>query len=831
MEILRRIWFLLNRRRRERELAEEMEAHLEMMSPEDRAAFGNALALRENAQEAWGWRWLDDAWRDLQYGVRILRRSPGFTLATVATLALGIGVCLSAFQVLNTLVLRPLPVQNAERIYRLDRRAPGMAINAFAYPAMVFFRENSTAFEVFFAQLHTELQFEDDAMRHLQARFVSANYFAQLGASAAAGRLFGPREDEIRNSPTVVVLGHSFWQSRYGSDPEIVGKTIRVHQRPVVVAGVLAEEFSGLQPSATDVWIPLAHYSRLMGKTDPPGFETNVQMFGRLVKGSNIETALESLKPLTAELSARHPKEMWEGERVEASPAGYASRLTRQDVPMVAFFGSLVLLVLAVAGSNFGSLLLARTMAREREFGIRSSLGAGRARVFRQILTESLLLCIAGAGVGLVLSLVGGRLLLWSVEMPQSMETVIDWRTGGVAATLALVLAVIFGSTPATHAALRRKRTEKVRMAMVGAQVAATCTLLIAAGLHARSLQRVFSEGPGFDYRNVVAVDPPGGFQSIETAKRAEELKRKAVGIPGVEVAAICSVTPLGLSAWSEDAGEPGRRINAYVNAVEPEYFSAMRIPILQGRKFSPGERDAVMISESLARKRWPGESTIGKRYKAGSNAVVVGVAGNARTQALRDSEAVEVYYPYREQGARLRAGGVVIRTALPPARMIPVLRAALERPTAAPLRYMPLESAFEEVTEGSRKGMIGVSIAGALALLLAATGIGGLVAFTVMRRTSEIGVRVALGAPRASVAALVLGKILRPVCFGLAGGLAGGAGLAGLMRSQLYGLGRFDAGAYGGALVVLLAASALAATIPVRRALALDPSVTLKHE
>lgn len=831
MEIFRRIWFLLNRRKRERELAEEMEAHRELMSPEDRAAFGNALALREEASDSWGWRWLDDLWRDLAYGVRILRRSPGFTLAAVATLALGIGVSLSAFQLLNTLVLRPLPLRGAERIYQLDRRAPGFASDSIAYPAMVFFRENSQAFEALFAQADSELEFEGEAMRRLQARFVSANYFAQLGAGAAAGQLFGPREAEVRSSEPVAVLGHAFWQSQYGSDPEIVGKTIRLHQRPVVVAGVLAKEFSGLQPTATDVWIPLAHYPRIVQSGDPPGFETNIQMFGRLATGRTIETALESLKPLTAELRTRYPEQIRERERVGARPAGYASHLTRRDVPMVAFFGSLVLLVLAVAGSNFGSLLLARAMAREREFGIRASLGAGRARVFRQLLTESLLLCAAGAGLGLMLSLAGGRLLLWSVDMPQSMDTVIDWRTGGVALGLAFLVALIFGSAPAMHAALRRKRPERARMAMVGAQVAATCALLIVAGLHARSLQRVFSEGPGFDYRNVVAVVPPGGFQSEEVARRAEELKRKAAGIQGIEAAAICGVTPLSFSAWSENAGEPGRRIDAYVNAVEPSYFGAMQIPILLGRKFTAGERDVVMVSESLARKRWPGESAVGKRYKTGSNVVVVGVVGNARTQALRDGEAVEVYYPHREQGARLPAGGVVIRTAIPPARMIPILRAALEDPKTAPLRYTPLESAFEETTEGSRKGMIGVSIAGALALLLAATGIGGLLAFTVLRRTREIAVRVALGAPRVSVASLVLRQMMRPVCLGLACGLAGGAGLAGLMRSQLYGLGRFDPASYVAAVAVLLAASALAAAIPVRRALALDPNAALKHE
>lgn len=831
MEILRRIWFLLNRRNRERELAEEMEAHRELMSPEDRAAFGNVLALREESSDSWGWGWLDDLWRDLAYGVRILRRSPGFTLAAVATLALGIGVSLSAFQLLNTLVLRPLPLRGAERIYQLDRRAPGLASDSIAYPAMVFFRDNSQAFEAVFAQADSELEFEGEAMRRLQARFVSANYFAKLGAGAAAGRLFGPREADVRTSEPVAVLAHAFWQSQYGSDPEIVGKTIRLHQRPVVVAGVLAKEFSGLQPASTDVWIPLAHYPRIVRSADPPGFETNIQMFGRVAAGGTIDTAIESLKPLTAELRTRYPDHIWERERVGATPAGYASQLTRRDVPMVAFFGSLVLLVLAVAGSNFGSLLLARAMAREREFGIRASLGAGRARVFRQLLTESLLLCAAGAGLGLLLSLAGGRLLLWSVDMPQSMVTVIDWRTGGVALGLAVLVALIFGSAPAMHAALRRKSSERARMAMVGAQVAATCALLIVAGLHTRSLQRVFSEGPGFDYRNVVAVVPPGGFQSDEVAKRAEELKRKAAGIPGIEAAALCGVTPLSFSAWSESAGEPGRRIDAYVNAVEPSYFGTMRIPILQGRTFTAGERDVVMVSESLARKRWPGESAIGKRYKADSDVVVVGVVGNARTQALRDGEAVEVYYPHRERDTRLPAGGVVIRTAIPPARMIPILRAALEDPTSAPLRYTPLESALEETTEGSRKGLIGVSIAGALALLLAATGIGGLLAFTVLRRTREIAVRVALGAPRVSVASLVLRQMTRPVCLGLACGLAFGAGLAGLMRSQLYGLERFDPASYAGAVAVLLAASALAAAIPVRRALALDPNAALKHE
>jgi hypothetical protein len=323
-ELLRRIWYLLNRRRIERDLAEEMAAHREMMGAENRPAFGNTLRLREEARDVWGWAWLDALVQDVTYGARVLRRSPGFTLTAVAVLAIGIGVNLTAFQIFNLFVLRPLPVRDPGTIVKFERRSDGNVDNTVVFPAVRFYREYNTVLSAVIAQAGREVQFGDAPGERLQARFVTANYFTELGSRAAYGRVFDAIAEERSGAPATAILGHAFWQRRFGGDPAAVGRTIRLNGKPVVIAGIAPYYFTGLEPAGTDVWIPLAQTpylfegSRLLEDFSGAG----VAMFGRLKPGVSPAAAENGLRPLVNELRKQHPEYVWEGEWLTARPGG-----------------------------------------------------------------------------------------------------------------------------------------------------------------------------------------------------------------------------------------------------------------------------------------------------------------------------------------------------------------------------------------------------------------------------------------------------------------------------------------------------------------------------
>ncbi len=833
MEHLRRLGYLFNRRRLERELAEEMEFHREMMGAEGIVSFGNTLSLRERARDAWGWRWFDEAWQDLSYGIRILRRSPGFTFTSIVVLALGIGISLSAFQVFNTLVLRPLPVSDPDSLHYFIRGGKGWASSEVPFPAIAHYRENATTLSAVMSESQAELDLAGTVAGPVSARFVSGNYFHELGGMPAHGRVLQPLLDERADAPAVAVLSYSFWRNRLGSDPNVIGKTLRLNRQTAFVAGVASARFTGLSPSPTDLWLPISHQPLFTNSGGELDFSRSAKMYGRLRPGFSIRAAESELASLAAALHGQFPNDIKAGEKLYAEPAGYATILEPRHTRMVTFFAVLVLLVLAVAGSNFGSLLLSRALAREREFGIRASLGAGRSRIARQVLTESLLLCCAGSLVGLWLGLTGCKILLASLEMPPEVQPALDWRTAGLAFVLAVLTALAFGLAPALQASHRKKSRGFARIVMVGAQVAASSVLLIVSGLYLRSIQSVFDGSAGFDFHNVVTVTPSRGLGSATSAAVLAQWRREILDMPGIESAAVCTIAPLGFSRWGGDVAAAGRTADADLNAVEPGYFTAMRIPILRGRNFTSAERDTALISESLARRLWPGQDPIGKQLQIDANdfSIVVGVAGNAHTQNLSNGEAAEVYLPYTGQIRIPFSGAVVVRASTPLAASINAMQTSFERQGSVPPRIRSLEANLNESIEGTRKGARLISLVGVLTLILASAGIGGLLAFSVQQLYREIGIRMALGSPRAAIVRIMLMQLAAPVGLGLLVGALGGAGMAHIMRSQLYGLSQTDPAAFAGALALILLSASLAAYLPLRRALAIDPNVTLRHE
>jgi len=358
-ELWRRLYFLINRRRLERELAEEMAAHRDMMSTELRTEFGNALRLREESRDAWGWMWLDRLGQDLRYGVRMLRKSPLFTLAAIGVLALGIGVNIGAFQLFNLLLLKPLPVREPETIYSFSRCNQNNISNGIPYPEVEFLRKNGAPLAALIAIKGGELSWEDSATDRVHAQFVSANYFTELGAGAAWGRTLSASIDENPSADPAVVLSYGFWQRRFGSDPSVVGKVIRLNKKPVTVAGVALFDFTGLQPDNIDLWAPIHRQPYLVeGSKLLIDYESGVLLYGRLKPGMSPRATEDSLRPFVTTLREQHPTIFWDGEFLQAQPGAYLAHVEREAVLVLVMGAVLVLLVLVIACANLGNLQL-----------------------------------------------------------------------------------------------------------------------------------------------------------------------------------------------------------------------------------------------------------------------------------------------------------------------------------------------------------------------------------------------------------------------------------------------------------------------------------------
>jgi predicted permease len=855
IELLRRIHYLLNRGRFDQELADEMAFHREMAAREGGAPFGNTLRLREEAREAWGWMSIDRIGQDLRYAARMLRRSPGFTAAAVLMLAIGIGANVAAFGFFNLVVFRPLPVRDPDTILRFERRGPKDFWSDLPYPAMVFYREHATRTLSAVLALNPARVTLEGEEKPAAAHFVTANFFAELGARAELGRVLDAG-DETQGAPPVVVLGHGFWQSHFGADPLVVGRPLRVNGKTATVIGVASAEFSGLGQDTPAVWLPVTqhpyfvHGSRLL--TDfSAGLSSGVDVWGRLRPGVTPEMAEAELSALAAELRRQHPQDVWEGERLVSRPGGYAQSaglrsrgtdappsLRTRLFPVFALIGTLVLLILTVACSNLGGLLLARGVAREREVAVRIAVGAGPGRLVRQLLTESLLLALLGAVAGFALGHVLLRSMMAWTGAPIWLDAGPDWRVVAFAVVIGFAAAILFGLAPALQIARRRHRATFSRSFLIGAQVAASSVLLIVAGLLVRALDHATSADPGFEYRRMVAIDPglsAHGYSPASARAYLDTLLSRLRGLPGIESVALSSTPPLGGSKIVSILEVDGRRFDAYIHQVDPGFLDTLRIPLLRGRNLVAGDTQAIVVSESLARRQWPGQDPLGKPLALGVDSAgrpasftVVGTSASARSLALQDPDAVEIYRLASE--ADLAWITVVARTSGPPEAVAASLAAVANAvdPTVAP-RLQLLKSAFGQKVQAVERSALAVSVLGAIALLVACLGIVGLVAYSVSERTKEIGIRMALGARPAHILRVVLRQLERTVAVGLLVGAGGGAALSRLLRGELYGISALDPVAYLVPVVVFVVAAALAALGPARRALGVDPMRALR--
>jgi len=832
-ELLRRIHYLLNRRRFDDELAEEMAFHREMAEKGGGVPLGDALRLREDSREAWGFMWLDRLGQDLRYAFRTMRSSPGFTAAAVLVLAIGIGATVAAFSSFNMVALRPLPVRDPRTILRFQRHAPDRSGSDVPYPAVAFYREHTRTLSAVLALTTSRLSLEG-AERSPSTCFVTANFFDELGARPRHGRLFRVG-DERPDAPPAVVLGHGFWASHFGSDPSVVGTSVRLNGKAVTIIGVAAREFPGLGADPPAFWALLEHHGYFVHGsqmlTDFSGQQNSgVNMWGRLGPERSPQMAEDELAALAAELRRQHPGDVWEGERLLSEPGGYAQPIG--STSMFALVGALVLLILAAACGNLGSLLLARGAARQREMALRVAIGAGTGRLIRQLFTESLVLalmgCLGGLGLG---SLVLKAVMVWT-EAPPWLDPAPDWRVVTFAIAIGFLSSVLFGLTPALHIARQKQRMTFGRTFLVGAQVASSCVLLIVAGLLVRAFERATSSDPGFEYEHVIVVEPSlseHGYTAAQAHGYTQDLSLRLRGIAGVEDVGLTSTPPLGGAKIMASLQLDGRALDVYIHQVDPHYLATMKIPLLRGRNLMEGDERGVVVSESLARRNWPDRDPLGQLIKIGDEALtVVGIAGSARSLAIGDPDAVELYRLARE--GDLTGLAVVARTSGPTEALASAFSAAANGvdPNFKP-RVQLLKDQFHQNARDIERGALAVSLLGVIALAVACLGVVGLVTYSVAQRTKEIGIRLALGAESRHILRSLFSQFRGTILGGLVLGVLGAAGLAQLLRRELYGLSTIDPIAYLSAIVLFLFAVGLAALWPARRALRVDPVVALR--
>ncbi len=831
-KLWRRIHFLLHRGRLERELADEMAAHREMMSDDRRRNFGNAARLQEDSREVWSSAWIEALWQDLVYGARVLRKSPGFTLGAMAVLALGVGVNLVEFQIFDAMIFHRLDVRDADGILMFSRNSRAGRKLGTPHAAVEFYRERSRSFEWLAAEDNTP-QVVVEGASAARAAMVSGNYFAGLGLVPERGRLLDAG-DARSGAPAVALFAYDYWRTQWGADPEVVGRIVRMNGQPVQVVGVLPYTLArGLFGGRVEVWLSVSTRPLLMPGTPPleQDFARATEVLvGRPKPGVSRAAAEAELTALTRELARREPRHFGDDERVESQRVQESLFETVRRQPGFAIFLIMLLLVLLSACANLGNMLLARGLAREREMTIRTAIGASRGRVIRQLMTESFLLALLGSAAGMAFAAVAGKLLLRALNAPFTLKLTIGWPIFAAALALTMMSAAAFGLPAALHAVRFRERKVRLRQGLIGVQVAVSCLLLIASGVLAHDGISASSVELAFDYRNMLTAYPQSEGRRLSGAaalERLDMLTAQFSALPGVAGVAASLTPPLsGRSLIDIVPGAPPLRRDA----VAPSYFRLMDLPVVRGRSFEARESGAAMVSESAARAIWPNQDPLGKPIRlAGVERSVVGVVKDSGANLVTDAESVEVYVPVDSSNA-LHCG-LILRARGEPAALVRAIApaASLVNETVG---VSLMRSNREGILEAFRRLMTVIGSVGLVATVLAAAGMFALVAFTVAQRTRELGIRMAIGAGPLQILDVLLRQNVKPAAFGMAAGILLAGGLWQLVRSIVpLRSHAFDVTGFALGLGAFVLVAVLATLSPAVRALRIDPSRTLREE
>jgi predicted permease len=871
----RRLRALLFKGAADLELDEELRYHLErqielnvasgMSHEEARNAalrsFGGMERAREQCRDKRGVKVFEDLLQDMRYGLRSLRKNPGFAAVAVLTLALGVGANSTIFSFVNGVMLRPLPYREPGRLVLLDETAPKRGITSMgvSFPNFVDWREQNRVFED--VASYTEGSYTlvgGGEPAQVRGARVTSGLFEVLGVAPVLGRTVRPEEDRPDND-TVVILGHGLWRSRFGGDPGVVGQSISINNRPHTVIGVMPPDFKF--PEVADLWLPLALDERRWTRNDH-----GLGALARLKTGVTLEQAQAEMASVARSIEEQNPVT---NDGLSVSVTGLREGLVGGYRRGLLILLGVVGFVLLIACVNVANLLLARSSARQKEISIRAALGAGRWRIMRQLITESLLLGAAGGALGLVLAVWGMELLLAAVpvEFPFWMKFGLDGRVLAFTACVSLLTGIVFGAAPALQAskvdlnealkdggrsASAGAGRHRLRALLVVAEVALSLVLLVGAGLMIRSFMRLQHVNPGLNPENVLTMTVPlPRAKYREPARQAaffQRLLERVRALPGVEAAGAASNLPLSGSLWGRSLTVEGRPVLSVGDApvinycvVTPEYFRSMGIPMLTGRDVSDGDTNdspkVTVIDERLAREYWPDESPLGKRVRYGppeSNEpwfTIIGVVGEVRHQRLDLQTRKTVYVPY-QQVADPRMTLTVHTTAAPAALADAVRAQVKELDADQPITDV---RTMEEVVSRSvwqpRLYTILFGVFAAVALVLASVGIYGVMSYAVSQRTHEIGIRMALGAQAADVLKMVLGQGLMLALIGVAVGTAAAFALTRLMAALLYDVSATDPATFGTIALLLMGVASMACYVPARRAMKVDPMIALRYE
>ena len=881
---------LFRKERVEGESDEELRSFLEMateekmkqgMSREDalrvvRLERGSLEVAKEVVRSA-GWEsFVETLWQDLRFAARILRKNPGFTAVAVLTLALGIGANTAIFSLVDTFLLRVLPVKDPQQLVFIRATLPqGGTHGDFPYATFEALRDRNNSFSGMFAWDGSRVNAVLNGQAELiDGDFVSGNYWEVLGVTPFLGRTFNADDDQPGKNP-VAVISYDFWQRRFARDPAAVGKTLYLGRIPFTVVGVSSPRFFGRNVAgrSADVVLPMAFHSQL-GLNDHDTFE----IMARLKPGMTAEQACADLDVgfqqfLTREAgSLTFPQMQQEirAQKIVLIPGFRGeSQPTENFATEMRILADVVGIALLIASVNVASLLLARASARQKEIAVRLALGAGRSRLIRQLLTESVLLAGLGGVLGLLFANWGGSLLLAVLSGSGStipFQFSPDPRALTFTAGVSLLAGVLFGLAPALactrvevnpvlkaaggHSAARASHGRLTKSLMIS-QVALSLSLLIGAGLLLRSLQQFYAVDMGFERKNVVQgwVFPAlEGYDHPTEMRLYRELLEKFNATPGVQSASLSRLRMI-FGNWYRDAWVQGAAVDAaetcqvYCDPVAPRFFATMGIPLLLGREFSAADTETspkvAIISESLARKFFPNVNPLGRHFgfdsaQASGDIEVVGVVKDVKHH-LEDQRLPEAaWIPYTQATTEMYGQmNFLIRTAADPASVIPALREQA-RSVDESLPLVGVETQETEVDEylGDQRSMATLlSFFSSLALALATIGLYGTMSYAVGRRTRELGIRFSLGAQRGEVLRMVLRETMSLAAIGVAIGVPVALAAARLLSSMLFGVKTTDAATIFTAILVMCATALLAGYLPARRATRVDPIVALRYE
>lgn len=832
-----------------------------------RIEFGGVEVHKERCREALGLRILDDLRADLRYAGRTLAKSPSFSLTAILTLALGIGANTGLFTMMDTLLLRPVPVQDPSSLYQVfGYTANRVKLGSFSPREYDDLLSRNQVFTQVIADSPVRARYRN---RTIGGYVVSGNYFSTLGGMAW-GRPILP-EDELPSAPPVVVLSHAAWQGSFLGDPAIVGRTIELSEHRFTVVGVAAKPFAGLDPVVPEFWAPLPAQRLFAAGSDNAAEERSLRIVGRLRPDVAAGQAQSGMAVLLPRIGASRQKDMRLVDAFLESRATYQS-WSHADMANVLPVVSAFALILLIACTNLSNVLLARALNRNREIGVRLSLGAGRGRIVRQLVTEAALLSLIAGAAGLAISHVSWTLIHSAIVSSFSMKTAMpmveinpDYRVFGFAFLLSLAAGIVFGLAPALHAtrsdvtsALRaeggsRFRRSRLRDGFVIAQFAFSLVLLIGAGLLLHSTIALGSVRPGLDVAHAIGIEPVQGTYN-PSPLRIARWRERLQAVPGVELVAAAMREPLRGSlpmAHVSTAPPDARLFDARYNEVTPEYFAALEIPFAIGRGFTVDEvrsgSPVAVISQATARRFWPGEDPLGKTFEiatqeyssggrelllgASRTVQVIGIARDVISAWLSDGpDATCVYLPAKAANSAYYT--LLLRVRGDPRPFVPLLRSLLA--SADPSIEFDVRTMAEVMdlqVLPFRLASWGAAALGLLGLMLASIGIYGVMSYTVSRRTREIGIRMALGADGRSVLWMNLRDGLRLIAMAASGGWVMAFLLSRFLRAALFHVGAGDPATFLIAPAILSVVGLLAVYFPSRKATRVDPNVALRFE